>query len=255
MLRRRPSLAAIPQIPPGIPGRDVLEAVKQILETREGRRGSDNLDRVVTYRDLVLLGLIAEGNVPKRGTEASPVSSESAGGGMPVGTVFWVASDTPPEGSIKANGAAVSRTAYADLFEKIGTTFGAGDGTTTFNVPDLRGEFVRGWDDGRGIDSGRVFGSAQSDQNKAHSHTGSADSNGNHRHVEGIWHTAFGGVMRNGVGASGGTSTTDAGYSTTDRSAGITDYAGTHSHSLSINSDGGAEARPRNVALLACIKY
>lgn len=79
----------------------------------------------------------------------------------PAGTVIWTARSTAPTGYLKANGAAISRTTYATLFSAIGTTYGAGDGSTTFNLPDLRGEFVRGWDDGRGIDSGRVLGSSQ----------------------------------------------------------------------------------------------
>lgn len=79
----------------------------------------------------------------------------------PAGTVIWTARSTAPTGYLKANGAAISRTTYATLFSAIGTTYGAGDGSTTFNLPDLRGEFVRGWDDGRGIDSGRAMGSSQ----------------------------------------------------------------------------------------------
>lgn len=82
---------------------------------------------------------------------------------IPSGAVMYFARSTAPNGWLKANGAAVSRTAYAALFAAIGTTYGAGDGRTTFNLPDLRGEFVRGWDDGRGIDSRRALGSAQSD--------------------------------------------------------------------------------------------
>ncbi|MCK9131735.1 phage tail protein [Haemophilus influenzae] len=65
-----------------------------------------------------------------------------------VGEVAFFARTTPPSGWLKANGAAVSRTTYAALFAAIGTTFGAGDGSSTFNLPDLRGEFVRGLDDG-----------------------------------------------------------------------------------------------------------
>ena len=79
----------------------------------------------------------------------------------PAGTVIWTARNTAPTGYLKANGAAVSRTTYSDLFSAIGTTFGIGDGSTTFNLPELRGEFIRGWDDSRGIDSGRTFGSNQ----------------------------------------------------------------------------------------------
>ena len=79
----------------------------------------------------------------------------------PPGQVGAFARTTAPTGWLKANGAAVSRTTYNALFAAIGTTFGAGDGSTTFGLPDLRGEFIRGLDDGRGVDAGRAIGSAQ----------------------------------------------------------------------------------------------
>lgn len=81
----------------------------------------------------------------------------------PAGAVQFFAMSTAPVGWVKANGAAVSRALYANLFAAIGTTFGAGDGENTFNLPDLRGEFLRGWDDGRGLDTKRIFSSPQSD--------------------------------------------------------------------------------------------
>lgn len=68
------------------------------------------------------------------------------------------------------DGRAVSRTTYARLFALIGTTYGAGNNTTTFNLPELRGEVVRGLDNGRGVDSGRALGSAQTDAIANHSH-------------------------------------------------------------------------------------
>ncbi len=71
---------------------------------------------------------------------------------IPVGTVIDFASPTAPAGYLKCNGALVSRSAYSALFSVIGTTFGEGDGNTTFALPDRRGLFPRGWDDGRGID-------------------------------------------------------------------------------------------------------
>jgi phage-related tail fiber protein len=80
---------------------------------------------------------------------------------IPPGAVQFFVRNTAPSGWIKANGATISRSTYAALFSAIGTTFGAGDGSTTFTIPDLRGEFLRSWDDSRGIDSGRGFGSAQ----------------------------------------------------------------------------------------------
>ena len=91
-------------------------------------------------------------------------------GMVPSGAVLYFAGRTAPAGWLKANGAAVSRTAYAALFAAIGTTYGAGDGRSTFNLPDLRGEFLRGWDDGRGVDTGRGFGSAQAHALQSHQH-------------------------------------------------------------------------------------
>lgn len=79
----------------------------------------------------------------------------------PAGTVMYFAGQAAPNGWLKANGAAVSRTVYADLYAAIGTTYGEGDGSTTFNLPDLRGEFVRGFDDGRQVDIGRALGTWQ----------------------------------------------------------------------------------------------
>lgn len=130
------------------------------------------------------------------------------------GEVCFFARNTAPTGFLKANGAAISRTTYAALYAAIGTTFGVGDGSTTFNLPDLRGEFVRGWDDSRAIDSGRVFGSWQADDFKSHTHT-----------------TSTNGTLTASAGSGAG------------QQAGNT------------GATGGTETRPRNIALLACIKY
>ncbi len=78
-----------------------------------------------------------------------------------VGMVAPFAANSAPTGWLAADGSLVSRITYARLFSRIGTTFGAGDGTSTFALPDMRGEFVRGWDNGRGVDAGRAFGSWQ----------------------------------------------------------------------------------------------
>lgn len=82
---------------------------------------------------------------------------------VPPGVVFPYAGPIPPTGWLLADGSAISRTVYARLFAAIGTTYGAGDGTTTFNLPELRGEFLRGLDNGRGVDAGRALGTAQAD--------------------------------------------------------------------------------------------
>jgi len=143
-----------------------------------------------------------------------------------VGQVCFFAMTTTPDGFLKCNGAAVSRTTYSDLFSAIGTTFGAGDGSTTFELPDLRGEFLRGWDDGRGVDSGRSFGAFQIDGYKAHDHDVNYwDSSGSGR---------YNAILDN-MATPGNIVTT--------------------STDVVRNVDGIHETRPRNIALLACIKY
>jgi phage-related tail fiber protein len=74
-----------------------------------------------------------------------------------------MAAPSVPAGFLECNGATVKRSDYPALFSLIGTTYGAGDSSTTFTLPDLRGEFIRGWDSGRTIDSGRALGSLQLD--------------------------------------------------------------------------------------------
>ena len=161
-----------------------------------------------------------------------------------VGAVQSFASSSAPSGWLKANGAEVNRTSYAALFEIIGTTFGAGDGATTFNLPDLRGEFIRGWDDGRGVDSGREFASFQESDNKAHGH--GMDSAGNHRHTFWGTHTSQSPI----VWSDGRFGLIDTGGGPARNGM---NYSGDHAHN--IHSSGGSEARPRSIALLFCIKY
>lgn len=135
------------------------------------------------------------------------------------GAVNFFAMSTTPSGWLKANGAAISRTTYADLFTAIGTTFGVGDGSTTFNVPDMRGYFPRGWVDNGSVDSGRAFGSTQTDAFASHTHTY--------------------GVVNSASDGAGDPRLSAAGANTT----------------RTTNSTGGTETRPYNVAFLACIKY
>lgn len=81
-------------------------------------------------------------NVQDAITELS--TAPKGGPGVPVGSVFWLAAQTAPEGYLICDGSAVSRTEYADLFAAIGTTFGTGDGSTTFALPNLQAAFIRG---------------------------------------------------------------------------------------------------------------
>lgn len=74
----------------------------------------------------------------------------------PVGAVVDYAGSSAPSGWLMCAGQAVSRTTYSDLFSAIGTTYGAGDGSTTFNLPDLRGRVTAGKDDMNSSDAGRL---------------------------------------------------------------------------------------------------
>ena len=163
-------------------------------------------------------------------------------GMIPSGAVLYFAGRTAPTGWLKANGAAVSRTTYATLFAAIGTTYGAGDGRSTFNLPDLRAEFLRGWDDGRGIDSGRAFGSAQGDAIR--NITGSIDS-GSHQ----------GRQLFDEATATGALAISRQQWKswTADISDGG-NIPAAFDFDASRVVPTASENRPRNIALLACIK-
>ena len=173
--------------------------------------------------------------------------------GVPTGSVMAHASSTVPTGFFECNGAAVSRSTYATLFSTISTTWGSGDGSSTFNLPDLRGQFIRGWvsnKTGTG-DDGRGFASSQDDQNKSHSHSLSTAS-------------LTGGIRKisEGFGANGSasgvfTKTQDGSSSITGSSStspvGGVDFDGSHTHTMGTN--GGTEVRVKNYALMYIIKF
>ena len=180
---------------------------------------------------------------------------------VPTGSVHLMATTTAPSGYLKCNGAAVSRTDEAALFAIIGTTWGEGDGSSTFNLPDLRGEFVRGWADDGSVDSSRSFASSQSDQNKQHNHTATSTSTispADHNHVfPGDDQLSFTANNRGGwTDRRTGTFPYDADSSTSG--GGIiyrtSDATLSASTSTSIANDGGSEARPRNIAMMYVIK-
>lgn len=203
--------------------------------------------------------------------------------------------DGPPPGWLKRNGANVSRITYARLFAAIGTRYGAGDGVTTFNIGDSRGLFIRGLDDGRGVDPNRYRGSEQAGQNLAHSHVAEVSVAGGHVHggsvgVGGAHSHSYSGTTHfNGnhnhavqlygpfAGSNGPSAYNSAGVGPVGRTetagehahnfSGWTDAggnhfhalsihgAGDHAHSVTIHHSGGNELRPGNNAFLICVKY
>jgi len=158
---------------------------------------------------------------------------------VPVSTIIVSPVSTVPTGFLECNGAELSRTTYAKLYAVIGDTYGAGDGSTTFNIPDLRGEFIRGFDNGRGVDSGRGIGTAQGD------------------------------AIRN---ITGGIGTRSDDQSLIDRADGV--FSGSETEDRTNLPSGDStryfryitfdastvvptanENRPRNIAMMYCIKY
>tara|TARA_R100001443_G_scaffold39082_2_gene52534 strand:- start:3568 stop:4539 length:972 start_codon:yes stop_codon:yes gene_type:complete len=178
--------------------------------------------------------------------------------GVPAGSVFTFATTTVPSGYLECNGAAVSRSTYASLFSSISTTWGAGDGSSTFNLPDLRGQFVRGWDNSAGVDSGRSFASSQSDQNKTHDHSSAA-----HTHAYAFAQGSGGGVG-NDFNSTGISSVTQSGGRLAElEQGGSADGQDLRGYSANTGSttpsstgnDGGTEVRVKNKALMYVIKF
>lgn len=166
----------------------------------------------------------------------------------PAGAIQFFAMETAPVGWLKANGAEISRTLYANLFAAIGTTFGSGDGKTTFNLPDLRGEFLRGWDDGRRLDKKRLMGSTQNQQILDHSHNMEAwtsSINGLISKDTTITNSIWGGIPV--VMGDGGVMYSDKVGISINPNYRVVGTRG-------VQDGAGEENRPRNVALLACIK-
>ena len=174
----------------------------------------------------------------------------AAGAALPAGAVMPFAMATAPTGWFSCDGALLSRTTYALLFAAIGTTFGVGDGSTTFAIPDLRGRFVRSTGtDGTaialalGVKQGHMF------QDHGHSSSATSDSAGNH--VHGLPISATEGNTTNQFAQGNVTYIGDQN----------TYAAGAHTHTINVSVSGassgttGTETRPYNMALNYCIKY
>lgn len=101
----------------------------------------------------------------------------------PPGSILCYGGTVAPSGYFICDGSAIDRTLYSTLFGIIGIIYGAGDGITTFNIPDLRGVFIRGLDSGRGIDPSRTIGSQQAYAFQQHNHGGVTQPESNHTHT------------------------------------------------------------------------
>lgn len=165
------------------------------------------------------------------GTDFIVLNSVAASSGIPVGCMVHVPFNDPPEGLLALDGTTgLLRADFPKLYSalndsgriktegtKLAHEFGNGNGTTTFSLADLRGDFIRCWDDGRGVDVGRAIWSWQNYAIQSHNHTWSAGGSSGAGNAGALW--------------------------------------GNQSQSNSTGSTGGAETRPRNTAALLCIKY
>ena len=155
-----------------------------------------------------------------------------SGGEVPAGTVVMYGGATAPAGWLLCDGTAVSRTTYATLFNVLSTTYGTGDGSSTFNVPDARGVFVRGA--GSQTISSITYtgtrGTTEGDQLQGHYHSIQAANSG-------------------GTGAAADTFP----YATGTNATGYTRSPSTDGSNGTPRT--GSETRPANISLSYIIKF
>lgn len=172
--------------------------------------------------------------------------------------IIWPTS-TPPEGYLECDGSALSRTTYAALFAVLGTTYGQGAGataSTTFRLPDLRGEFIRGWDHGRGIDPDRAARTDRGDGMTGDKvGTRQAASLQSHNHI-GLYNSPYGDnyYYNYGFKKSGARTSVNQGQGAFPRLDAVP-HDNDKTNAIKTGDTGSNETRPRNINLMIAIKY
>lgn len=196
----------------------------------------NNTDNFVTNPEVIgtswVLDIVTQGYIQE---QLEPIK-ESIAARLPAGIIAAWPGNTPPDGWLVCNGATVSRTTYADLFAAIGTTFGAGDGSTTFELPDYQGDFLRGYLSG----TSSAIGTRQAEGLP---------------NITGQWNATGVGTKLSSSGCFKGSNYTSGGETYGGDGTANT----THLKFSAANSNGlygdSSHVTPRNNAVKWCIKY
>lgn len=205
---------------------------------KDGTLSSNSDAKLATQKALkTYIDAAVEAEIQNRIAAINTVSNriDNFGYPIPTGTVFYLASLTVPTGYIVADGSYVSKDQYYNLYIALGGEANPYGGvtSTTFKLPDLRGEFIRGWDQGRGLDPNRNFASTQNSANLEHNHGMPGDDQ-----------------LSFANGYAGWSSSSRGNFPYDARSV----YGG-NGNIWNTTFEGGTESRPRNIALLPVIKY
>jgi microcystin-dependent protein len=202
---------------------------------------AEDTTMVVTYGSTTIdlkVGEVATANIANLAVTGAKIAAGtitqdkiSGGAVVPVGSVIASSSATVPTGYLECDGAAVSRSTYSSLFSVISDDYGAGNGSTTFNLPDYRGQFLRGWAHGQTTDPDKATRTDRGD-GTAGDYVGTKQADGFKAHVH----------YKGSNGDGSGT-------------ASQTFSSATAGDDLNTGSTGGNETRPTNVNVLFCIKY
>ncbi|MCB9639360.1 MAG: tail fiber protein [Myxococcales bacterium] len=238
-----------------IPGRNKLAAVPYAVV-------ADTLLNKTLTNQLKLLAPLFSFNANTQELTINARAKDNSGFITPVGGVlgFVGTSSQIPAGWFLCDGRAVSRTTYKDLFALLGTTHGAGDGSTTFNIPDYRGRFLRGVDNQTGRDpqsgtrTASFSGGAVGDQPGTLQDWSTArprvpfqtNTTGNHSHYTSFQNDDFDGCCTGTRGLE------DDGSGARNQNL-PTNATGDHSHTVS--SGGDTETRPANIYINFMIKF
>ncbi|KPA99320.1 phage tail protein [Pseudomonas asplenii] len=202
----------------------VMPGEKVTSPKTDGVNGSPRTSSETRPRNLSVMWCIKAWNAPVNqgqidvGALVDEVQKLKAS--VPIGSMLSFPRGVVPPGYLEADGSLQSSASYPDLAAYLGSTFNRGDEPAGyFRLPESRGEFLRGWDHGRGVDSGRTIGSWQNFDIQSHDHT------------------------QNGVNN----------LPSNQGSGGLNAFARGVS-GVATDKTGGAETRPRNIAVMWCIK-